>query len=188
MKNLHSNFEDVTPNPEFLIKSISEQGYSFEAAIADLIDNSISAGATQVEILIDTDKEPFTLFIADNGMGMSQNQLKTCMKFPSQSPDDDRIKSDLGRFGLGMKTASFSQTRKFSTVSRLKGTAEYSARTWDLVYLKNCEWKLLVNTSDNIKGIVDQYQKISESRLNRFEGLLFLLAYSSFIVFQFMYG
>lgn len=172
MKNLHSNFEDVTPNPEFLIKSISEQGYSFEAAIADLIDNSISAGATQVEILIDTDKEPFTLFIADNGMGMSQNQLKTCMKFPSQSPDDDRIKSDLGRFGLGMKTASFSQTRKFSTVSRLKGTAEYSARTWDLEYLKNCEWKLLVNTSDNIKGIVDQYQKISESRLNRFEGFI----------------
>lgn len=170
MKNLHNNFEDVTPNPEFLIKSISEQGYSFEAAIADLIDNSISAGATQIEILIDTDKEPFTLFLADNGVGMSQDQLKKCMKFPSQSPDDERVKSDLGRFGLGMKTASFSQTRKFSTVSRPKGAVEYSARTWDLELLKSCNWRLLVNTSESIKEIVNQYQKISESRFNSFEG------------------
>jgi len=161
-------FEDVTPNPEFLIKSISEQGYSFEAALADLIDNSISADASQVEILIDTSKEPFTLFLADNGNGMSETELKASMRFPSQSPDDNRDNHDLGRFGLGMKTASFSQTRKFTTVSRVKGTEKYAARTWDLEILKNNEWKLLVNSPESIRKTIDQYLQLSESYFNSF--------------------
>lgn len=162
------SFEDVTPNPEFLIKSISEQGYSFEAALADLIDNSISADATQIEVLIDTQQEPFVLFIADNGTGMSEDTLKSCMKFPSQSPDTSRGTTDLGRFGLGMKTASFSQTRKFTTLSRLRGSQEYSARTWDLELLKDNKWQLLVNTSEDISKIISNYQHLSHSRFNAF--------------------
>tara|TARA_R110001583_G_scaffold110043_1_gene258943 strand:- start:6881 stop:8398 length:1518 start_codon:yes stop_codon:yes gene_type:complete len=163
-------FEDVTPNPEYLIKSISEQGYSFEAALADLIDNSISADATQVEILIDTDKAPYTLFVADNGKGMNEQELKNCMRFPSQSPEDSRVDSDLGRFGLGMKTASFSQTRKFTTLSRVKGSEKFAARTWDLELLKNNKWNLLVNSQDSIIKLIEQYQQISASRFNSFEG------------------
>jgi len=89
--SIAGSFEDVTPNPEYLIKSISEQGYSFEAAIADLIDNSISAEADKIEILIDTESEPFKLYLADNGKGMNEDQLKNCMKFPSQSPDVNRL-------------------------------------------------------------------------------------------------
>ena len=54
--------EDASPNPEYLIKSIAEQGYSLETSLADLIDNSISANADKVEVLIDTDSEPFKLF------------------------------------------------------------------------------------------------------------------------------
>ena len=129
-------YEDVTPNPEYLIKSISEQGYSLETALADLIDNSISANATKVEILINTDEEPFTLFLADNGEGMDEETLKLSMQFPSTSPDGERNNIDLGRFGLGMKTASFSQTRNFTVLSRKKGTEKYYARTWDLNLLK----------------------------------------------------
>ncbi|GAA6172025.1 ATP-binding protein [Colwellia sp. KU-HH00111] len=163
-----ANFEDVTPNPEFLIKSISEQGYSFEAAIADLIDNSISADADKVEILIDTDTEPFTLFLADNGKGMDETQLKNCMRFPSQSPDVNRLDNDLGRFGLGMKTASFSQTRKFTTVSRPRASGLFSARTWDLELLKNNKWNLLVNSSEDVTNILEQYKCISCSRINSF--------------------
>jgi hypothetical protein len=162
-------FEDVTPNPEFLIKSISEQGYSFEAALADLIDNSISADASKVEILIDTNNAPYTLFIADNGTGMNEEALKNCMRFPSQSPDDERVNSDLGRFGLGMKTASFSQTRKFTTLSRVRGTEKFSARTWDLELLKNNKWNLLVNSPESIRNRIGQYQQISTSRFNGFE-------------------
>ena len=163
-----NKIEDVTPNPEFLIKSISEQGYSFEAALADLIDNSISADASQVEILIDTNNTPYTLFIADNGIGMNEQQLKNCMRFPSKSPDDERVNNDLGRFGLGMKTASFSQTRKFTTLTRVRDTDKYSARTWDLELLKNNKWNLLVNSPESIKKQLEQYLEISNSRFNGF--------------------
>lgn len=170
MNRLKEKFEDVTPNPEYLIKSISEQGYSFEAALADLIDNSISADANKVEILIDTETQPYKLFLADNGNGMSEQQLKDCMKFPSQSPDENRLDNDLGRFGLGMKTASFSQTRRFTALSRERGREKYFSRTWDLELLKNNGWKLLINTPENIKKIIEQYRQLSNSRLSNFEG------------------
>ena len=100
-------YEDVTPNPEYLIKSIAEQGYSLETALADLMDNSISAHADKIEILIKMDEEPFTLFLADNGDGMDKVSLKKNMQFPSKSPEESRNIGDLGRFGLGLKTASF---------------------------------------------------------------------------------
>lgn len=164
--SIAGSFEDVTPNPEYLIKSISEQGYSFEAAIADLIDNSISAEADKIEILIDTESEPFKLYLADNGKGMNEDQLKNCMKFPSQSPDVNRLDEDLGRFGLGMKTASFSQTRKFTTISRPKGELPFSARTWDLEILKNNKWNLLINSYEDVADILEQYRSISHSRIN----------------------
>jgi len=162
-------YEDVTPNPEYLIKSISEQGYKLETALADLIDNSISANATKVEILINTDEEPFTLFLADNGEGMDEETLKSSMRFPSNSPDGKRGVLDLGRFGLGMKTASFSQTRKFTVLSRKKGTSQYAGRTWDLELLKNNEWKLLVNSEKEINIILEEYQEQSRDKLDAFD-------------------
>jgi hypothetical protein len=95
-------YEDAVPNPEYLIKSIAEQGYSLETALADLIDNSISASADNIEILIDLDNEPFTLYLADNGRGMDEAALRSSMKIPSTSPEESRALNDLGRFGLGM--------------------------------------------------------------------------------------
>lgn len=169
-EHINKAVEDVTPNPEHLIKSISEQGYSFEAAIADLIDNSISADATQVEVLIDTETQPYTLFLADNGRGMDVVELQKSMKFPSNSPDEGRGNNDLGRFGLGMKTASFSQTRKFTTLSRTRGTTEFSGRTWDLEFLKSNGWNLIIESKDSITELVDNYITNSESRFNTFEG------------------
>jgi hypothetical protein len=83
MKNI--DFEKADPNPEYLIKSIAEQGYSLESALADLMDNSISANANKIEVLIKMEQEPFTLFIADNGNGMDEETLKASMQFPSNS-------------------------------------------------------------------------------------------------------
>lgn len=162
-------YEDVTPNPEYLIKSISEQGYSFEAALADLIDNSISANANQVEILIKTDKEPFILYLTDNGDGMDEEALKASMQFPSTSPDTTRNPDDLGRFGLGMKTASFSQTRRFTVLARKKSSQKYHARTWDLEVLKDNKWQLIVNTQAEIQQIIDDYKKQSNDNLSQFD-------------------
>jgi hypothetical protein len=163
-------FEDANPNPEYLIKSIAEQGYSLETSLADLIDNSISAKADKIEILIKMDEEPFTLFIADNGNGMGEELLKANMQFPSKSPEDSRNPLDLGRFGLGMKTASFAQTRCLSVLSRKKGTEKFFGRTWDVDYLKKQgEWRLLVNNDDEINKMLAQYSALSESHLKKFE-------------------
>src|SRR5690606_37541112 len=100
-KQIH--FEDSIPNPEYLVKSISEQGYTLESALADLIDNSISAEASNIEILTDLEGTRFKLFIADDGEGMTELELINNMKFPSSLMETKRDRVDLGRFGLGMK-------------------------------------------------------------------------------------
>jgi len=161
--------EDASPNPEYLIKSIAEQGYSLETALADLMDNSISANADKIEVLINMESEPFRLFIADNGNGMTEQVLSYSMQFPSSSPESSRLTQDLGRFGLGMKTASFSQTRKFTVISRKKGQKKYSGRTWDVDYLKKYGWKIIVNSDEEINCLVNQYQKLSQEYLNSFD-------------------
>lgn len=79
------NVIDATPKADFLIKSIAEQGYTLEAAIADLIDNSVTANSNVIQVLIDSDIEPFQLFLADNGDGMSIDELIHNMQFPSPS-------------------------------------------------------------------------------------------------------
>jgi hypothetical protein len=162
-------FEDANPNPEFLIKSIAEQGYSLETSLADLMDNSISADSDRIEVLIKMDEEPFTLFLADNGNGMDENELKEKMKFPSNSPDSKRDQNDLGRFGLGMKTASFAQTRCFTVISRKKGDTKYCARTWDVDFLKKNGWKIIINTQDEIDELIEIYKELSEGHLNKFQ-------------------
>lgn len=161
--------EDASPNPEYLIKSIAEQGYSLETALADLMDNSISANANKIEVLINMETEPFRLFIADNGNGMTKQELSDSMQFPSSSPEYNRETKDLGRFGLGMKTASFSQTRKFTVISKKKGQDKYSGRTWDVSYLKKHGWKIIVNSEKEISDLVDQYEKLSHEYFNKFE-------------------
>ena len=166
-------FETANPNPEFLIKSIAEQGYSLETALADLIDNSISASADKIEILIHTNDEPFTLYLADNGSGMDEQTLKKSMEFPSGSSEGQRKESDLGRFGLGMKTASFSQTRRLTVLSRKKGQNTYSGRTWDVDHLKGKpEWEMGINSADEVATILESYTKLSKDLLNSFESFL----------------
>lgn len=160
-------YELANPNPEFLIKSIAEQGYSLETALADLMDNSITANANRIEVLTKVDKEPFILFIADNGNGMDQASLKKNMQFPSKSPEDKRDISDLGRFGLGLKTASFSQTRIFTVLSRKKGSDKFFGLTWDVNHLKNSgKWEMILNSEEEINNIIEQYTSISKEHLN----------------------
>ena len=101
----------VVPYAPVLVESTRSIGYSFETAVADIIDNSISAAATDIRISF-MSKEPQWLRIEDNGHGMTEAELETAMRYGSHSPGDTRSKDDLGRFGLGLKTASLSQCRK----------------------------------------------------------------------------
>jgi hypothetical protein len=96
-------------------------GYSLETAIADLIDNSISAEAIRIEINCDPTGESPTLAIIDNGKGMDNDEILAAMRHGAANPRSERAPSDLGRFGLGLKTASFSQCRRLTVISACNG-------------------------------------------------------------------
>jgi Histidine kinase-, DNA gyrase B-, and HSP90-like ATPase len=162
--------EALPPEPAEFIRSIAEQGYRLETAIADLIDNSISADADKVEVILDTKTRPFTLYIADNGRGMDEATLKAAMRFPSRSMENMRGVSDLGRFGLGLKTASFSQTHCFTVMTRTQRNEDIVARTWDLDLLAKHGWALRVENQDDIAKLEADYTTTRESFLGEFAG------------------
>lgn len=134
----------LEPSAARLLESMRDIGYSFESALADIVDNSVSAGASVIEIFNDihSDGTPF-LAIIDDGKGMLSSELTSAMQHGSRSPRDVRVESDLGRFGLGLKTASFSQCRRLTVVSRVSGETE--ARCWDLdLVIEKDQWLLKV--------------------------------------------
>ena len=131
----------LPPSAPDLLESMRAIGYSFEAALADLIDNSIAADARTINVRFSVSGEPYVAII-DDGIGMSPADLTSAMRHGSRNPDHPRDALDLGRFGLGLKTASLSQCRTLTVISLRDGTL--SARRWDLDYIaKRRDWMLL---------------------------------------------
>lgn len=130
----------VVPYAPILVESTRSIGYSFEAAVADIIDNSISASATEVRICFSS-RDPQWLCVEDNGWGMTPEELENAMRYGSQSSTDIRRKDDLGRFGLGLKMASLSQCRRVTVLSKKSGVT--CAARWDLDYIiQQGNWSL----------------------------------------------
>lgn len=141
----YTNIESTSAEPEAssMIETFRAIGYSIETAIADIIDNSITAGAKNIWVDYDWKGPDTSLSILDDGYGMNNEQLIQAMRPGSKNPLDDRSIDDLGRFGLGLKTASFSQTRKFTVVSK---ALDYKPVfwSWDLDYVnREKAWKLI---------------------------------------------
>ena len=134
------------------MESMRDLGYSLETALADILDNSIAADASCVDILFETGGEPPIVGILDDGCGMSRKELLEAMRPGSHHPLEERSISDLGRFGLGLKTASFSQCQCLTVVSRKDG--EINAARWDLdlVACRN-EWLLQIPDPDEVERI-----------------------------------
>lgn len=151
-------YELAEPRAEALIESLRSVGYSLQTAIADIIDNSIAAGAGKVWIQFYWSGKHSHISIIDDGLGMSERELTDAMRPGSRSPMEERDPKDLGRFGLGLKTASFSQCRKLSVLSKKISTG-VAEREWDLDYVvKNNQWRLLKFAS----GVREEYlQKLS---------------------------
>ena len=123
-----------------LIESMRSLGYSFESALADIIDNSISANAKRIDVKVEIGKSPYVI-VLDDGHGMSDTELCEAMRYGSQNPLAKRDKDDLGRFGLGLKSASLSQCRQMTVVSKKKN--QLSCYRWDLDYImQRKDWKL----------------------------------------------
>lgn len=120
----------LAPRASVLIESMRDIGYSLATALSDIVDNSITASAENIELLVDTAGHAPSIAIVDDGWGMSESELLDAMRPGSRSPLSLRDENDLGRFGLGLKTASFSQCRRLSVISRQHGVT--SAAIWDL--------------------------------------------------------
>ena len=149
-----SEFIDGSPPPKNHLTTLSRVGYTFTSAVGDLIDNSIAAGSQNISILFKLlDEEP-AFWIIDDGFGMTAKELKKNMVIGCKDPDDQREEKDLGRFGSGMKTASFSQARQLTVVSRTSTDPTVSAARWDtdLIKEKN-EWRLEILAKEDIANL-----------------------------------
>tara|TARA_B100002049_G_scaffold25402_1_gene16862 strand:+ start:4583 stop:6010 length:1428 start_codon:yes stop_codon:yes gene_type:complete len=130
-------------------------GYSLETAIADLIDNSISANARNINVVVDTDMPTPYLALVDDGCGMSDNELIAAMKHGSANANDERHRNDLGRFGLGLKTASFSQCRRLTVATRRHG--EVHAAEWDLDLVDSQDkWVISILSPDECDSLPER--------------------------------
>ena len=108
---------DATPHAAALIEGLRDIGYSLETALADIADNAVTAGAHRVEILSETTIDEPVIGILDDGKGMTEIGLVAAMRPGSRNPLEARDDPDLGRFGLGMKSASFSQCRRLTVIT-----------------------------------------------------------------------
>ena len=142
---------ELIPSAKRLIRSLRDIGYEFVDAVADIVDNSVEAHATVIAITIKFEGEDSYLTIADNGIGMSSKSIQEALRFGSNRAYDDA--DDLGRYGLGLKTASLSQCERL-TVSARRGEerARINSYCWDLDHIERTNrWEVLKIESDELK-------------------------------------
>lgn len=141
------------PYAPVLMESTRAIGYSIESAIADIIDNSITAKASTIEITYNFQPMPY-IAICDDGIGMDGDRLTESMRYGSANPVDERTIDDLGRYGLGMKTASLSQCRALTVISKQKSKLE--ARRWDLDHVLVTErWSLELLSEEEMQEQIE---------------------------------
>lgn len=143
--------KEVPPFAPVLMESTRAIGYSLAAAIADIIDNSIAAKASKVQIFFFPIGNAY-VSILDDGIGMDSDAIDIAMQYGSKSPSEARESSDLGRYGLGLKTASLSQCRILTVVS--KQGNKIVGRRWDLDYvIETRSWSLQILEEDDFTVI-----------------------------------
>ncbi len=141
----YSSFKTQNAEPEAssMIETFRAIGYNIESAVADIIDNSISAKARNIWLNFEWLGDKTWLSIRDDGTGMNNDELVQAMRPGSKNPLDNRNNKDLGRFGLGLKTASFSQARVLTVLSKKKNL-DTVFWTWDLDFVKQIgKWNLI---------------------------------------------
>jgi hypothetical protein len=146
----------IPPSAAALIESLRGTGYLLETALADLIDNSIAAEAGQVDLVLEWNGGSPFLLVMDDGKGMTEDGLVTAMRFGGTGPLAAREATDLGRFGLGLKTASLSQCRRLTVVSRCDGRT--SAFCWDLDHIRAIgdAWELLEGVPPGLEAMASR--------------------------------
>lgn len=143
------NIIQSIPEAKLLLASLRSVGYTEETAIADIVDNCISAKAKHIDIIFETEK--MRILILDDGIGMTAQALIENMRIGSSDPSKQRDDTDLGRFGMGLKTAAFSLGKRLTVVTRFEETTSNAA--WDLDKIPDIGWNLIIEESDSIAEI-----------------------------------
>lgn len=135
--------KEVPPDPSRLIEGLRDTGYVFSTAVADLVDNSVSAGASTIHVNIAMDfGGQISVAVIDDGCGMDAGELENAMKYGSQPRSDP---FSLGKFGLGLKTASTAFCRCLSVITRKQQGGPVRKATWDLDHIADADkWELLL--------------------------------------------
>lgn len=139
-----------------MIEALRGLGYSTATALADIIDNSISARAGSVSLGFSWEGDASHVVILDNGVGMDAEGLDAAMRLGERNPLDPREADDLGRFGLGLKTASFSQCRRLTVASMRDG--RMNCLRWDLDVLASSAdhgWHLLEGAAPGSEHLLE---------------------------------
>lgn len=166
-----SQYLDVPPDPERIIEGLRDTGYEFNTSMADIIDNSIAAQASNIEIVVAMDYGGNILVsVTDDGCGMDRDGLINAMRYGSKRRIDQ---ASLGKFGLGLKTASTAFCRRLSVISRGQVANGVFKATWDLDHIASVErWdlqlisagpadiKLLDTVANGKSGTVILWEKI----------------------------
>ena len=156
--------EEVNPDPRQMVESLRDFGYTLPSALADLIDNSLTAGAKHIEVVIDAGAGPSSAFVAvlDDGTGMDKQTLVEAMRMGTTGPLALRPETDLGRFGLGLKTASLSQGRCLTVATRTLRDRGPVTRRWDISHIqKTGRWQLLENPTSAAEEFVGKLASMS---------------------------
>lgn len=146
-----SETKTIIPPAKSLLKGLRAIGYSFSTAVADIVDNSITAKATWIKIYSDPLADEPYFAILDNGYGMNRDELENAMLFGSDRNGKEDNEQDLGRFGLGLKSASLSQCKKFIVIS--KKYRRINAMSYDIDKINiSGTWDLQILDNDEIKN------------------------------------
>lgn len=153
---------DASPPPSNHIETLKKVGYSFNSAVGDIIDNSIAAQCSKIEFIFLPLPEGPRLLIVDDGFGMNHRELQENMVIGCKNPNDERQKGDLGRFGSGLKTASFSQAEVLTVASKTVNS-EISVARWDTKLIQKLnKWTLQIFEKDDLNRL--DYLHLLDSR------------------------
>jgi hypothetical protein len=166
-------FRNAPPHAGHMLESLRGLGYTPSTAIADLIDNSVAANARNIDITIEWNEANSWIRIVDDGHGMDDQTLENGMRIGARDPRAKRAPADLGRFGLGLKTASLSQARCLTVASRCEGGGTVCLR-WDLDLVgldDGATWPLFEGPSAGSHHLVEPVEQMPHGTLVLWERL-----------------
>jgi hypothetical protein len=166
---------EVIPSASRLINTLRDAGYDFSSAVADIVDNSIEAGATLIDIKIEFNGDDSWVRISDNGSGMNSDTIIEAMRYGSQRKYGE---DELGKFGVGLKTSSLSQCRFFAVASRFGKNKKIEAYSWDLSYVELTDkWCILPIKDERLKSLLFEPLKKSSGTVVLWRQLDRILGY-----------